>query len=133
MIVASEKDILMVMDGASSGRVAIGYCGAVGSTIGLFRPLKKFNYPLFIFQFLKINEEYIKENTTGSAIPHADKSLIFDLELSYPDLNVVENFENISQTWFAKKQSNNNQINTLTKLRDALLPKLMSEQVKIGK
>lgn len=130
MIIANKKDILMVMDGASSGRVEIGFEGIVGSTIGLFRPSEKFNYPLFLFYFLKINEDFIKDNTTGSAIPHADKALILDLEVEY-ELERVKLFEEIANSYFAKKQNNKLQIRTLEKLRDTLLPKLMSGEVRV--
>jgi len=130
MVIAKEKDILMVMDGASSGRVEIGFEGIVGSTIGLFRPKEEFNYPLFLYHFLKYNEEYIKDNTTGSAIPHADKDLILDLDVEYLS-GKVEQFEKITSGFFKKKQNNNKQILSLVKLRDTLLPKLMSGQVRI--
>ncbi len=130
MIIAEDKDILMVMDGASSGRVEIGFNGIVGSTIGLFRPLAKFNYPLFLYYFLKTNEDFIKDNTTGSAIPHADKSLILDLDVEFK-LESVMIFEEIVSNYFRKKLKNKFQIHTLEKLRDTLLPKLMSGEVRV--
>ncbi len=122
----------MVMDGASSGRTEIGYTGAVGSTIGLLKPLNSFNYPLFLYQFLKTNENYIKDNTTGSAIPHADKALILDLEFYFSNELQIQEFEILMQGWFDKKQLNNIQIRTLTQLRDTLLPKLMSGKVRVN-
>lgn len=131
MVIADEKDILMVMDGASSGRVEIGMCGIVGSTIGLFRPKKDFNYPLFLFYFLKSNEDFIKENTTGSAIPHTDRALVLDLDVDYSSIEKVKEFELIVENYFNKMQSNTNQIRTLTQLRDTLLPKLMSGEVRV--
>jgi len=131
MIIAEDKDILMVMDGASSGRVEIGFNGIVGSTIGLFRPLEKFNYPLFLFYFLKTNEDFVKDNTTGSAIPHADKSLILDLDVEY-DLERVKDFEKVASIIFEKKQNNKKQILSLVKLRDTLLQKLMSGEVRVN-
>jgi type I restriction enzyme S subunit len=131
MVIANKKDLLMVMDGASSGRTEIGICGIVGSTIGLFRPTKDFYYPLFLFYFLKVNEDFIKENTTGSAIPHTDRALVLDLDVEYPSIEKVKEFEFIAENYFDKKLANKNQIRTLTQLRDTLLPKLMSGEVKV--
>lgn len=131
MVIANEKDILMVMDGASSGRVEIGYAGIVGSTIGLFKPISSFNYPLFIFYFLKSNESYIREHTTGSAIPHADKALILNLDIQFPCIERVIEFERTAGSWFEKKKANKQQIRTITRLRDTLLPKLMSGEVRV--
>jgi len=132
MIIANEYDILMVMDGASSGRIEIGYTGIVGSTIGLFKPVPDFDFPLFLFYFLKNNENHIKDNTTGSAIPHADKELILNLVMKYSNMEKVKDFETITERLFVKKQSNKKQIRTLTQLRDTLLPKLMSGEVRVG-
>jgi len=133
MVIADERDILMVMDGASSGRVEIGISGIVGSTIGLFRPIKDFQYPLFLFYFLKSNEDFITDNTTGSAIPHTDKALVLDLDVEFFSLKKVKEFEIITENYFNKKQANKIQIRTLTQLRDTLLPKLMSGEVRVKK
>jgi len=132
MVIANKKDILMVMDGASSGRVDIGIDGIVGSTIGLFRPTRDFNYSLFLFYFLKSNEEFITDNTTGSAIPHTDRALVFDLDVEYTSIDKVREFEQIAENYFNKKLSNKNQIRTLTQLRDTLLPKLMSGEIRVN-
>lgn len=131
MVIADKKDILMVMDGASSGRVEIGNSGIVGSTIGLFRPNKSFNYPLFLYYFLKFYEDLIRDNTTGSAIPHTDKALVLNLDVEYSSIEKVIEFEDITQKYFDKRQSNKNQIRTLTQLKDTLLPKLMSGEVRV--
>jgi len=131
MIISTETDILMVMDGASSGRVEIGFSGVVGSTIGMFRPKSDFKYPMFLYEFLKSNEEFIMDNTTGSAIPHADKKLIFELEIPYFQEKKIQEFENFALVLFNKRQNNRRQIRTLTKLRDTLLPKLISGEIRV--
>ncbi len=131
MVIANKKDILMVMDGASSGRTEIGFEGIVGSTIGLYKPSDDFKHPFFIFCFLKFQEKYIKENTTGSAIPHADKNLILNLFLRFPSIERIHDFEAIAESLFIKKQSNSSQIHTLKLQRDALLPKLVSGAIRI--
>jgi type I restriction enzyme S subunit len=131
MIISTETDILMVMDGASSGRVEIGFSGVVGSTIGMFRPKSDFKYPMFLYEFLKSNEEFIMDNTTGSAIPHADKKLIFELEIPYFQEEKIQEFENFALVLFNKRQNNRRQIRTLTKLRDTLLPKLISGEIRV--
>ncbi len=131
MIIANEYDILMVMDGASSGRTEIGFRGIVGSTIGLYKPLENFNYPFFVFSFLKTHEQYIKENTTGSAIPHVDKALVSSLRLKFPSMKKVGDFDSMAEEYFTKKRANMKQIRTLENLRNLLLPKLMSGKVRM--
>ena len=132
MVFANGKDTLMVMDGASSGRLEIGFEGILGSTIGLYKPSDEFDYPFFIFCFLKSQEKYIRENTTGSAIPHADKKLVLNLIARFPNIKMVNKFEVIAESFFIKKQSNRKKIRTLENLRDTLLPKLMNGEITIA-
>jgi type I restriction enzyme, S subunit len=54
-----------------------------------------------------------------------------DYELAIPNLSTVELFQDICQPLFLKIKSNQKQIQTLTKNRDVLLPKLMSGQLRI--
>lgn len=131
MVIANKDDVLMVMDGASSGRVNVGIEGVIGSTIGLFRPKEDFRYPLYLYHFLKFYEKHIKDNTTGSAIPHADKRIILNLRVSFKSFNKLQDFENFANDTHKKIFSSQSQIRTLEKLRDTLLPKLMSGKVRV--
>ena len=80
MIVAEENDLLMVMDGASSGNVYSGYNGIVGSTMAklLINPKE---YTPIIEQKLIQMKTKIRELNTGSAIPHANKEYINSLSI----------------------------------------------------
>ena len=73
------NDVLMVMDGASSGKVYIGAKGAVGSTLALINCHSINKYYLYIF--LKNNYSSISDRNTGSAIPHANKEFVLDLDI----------------------------------------------------
>lgn len=75
MLLADEKDILMVMDGASSGTLYSGHNGIVGSTLAKLDCKQKDILPL-IEQRLVQMQEKIRELNTGSAIPHANKEFI---------------------------------------------------------
>ena len=126
---ANEYDILMVMDGASSGKMFYGKKGLVGSTLAKIDV--KEGYQEIIFQFLKFNEKYISDNTTGSAIPHTDKGLI--LNLKCPLSNKLLEYSNIFKDIRTSIISNNEEIITLQKLRDTLLPNLMSGEIDVSK
>ncbi len=128
-IIANEYDILMVMDGASSGKLFYGKQGLVGSTLAKIDVDKE--YLEIIYQFLKFNEKYISDNTTGSAIPHTDKGLVLNLKcpISKKLLDYSEFFKTIRSSIIL----NNNEIIKLQKLRDTLLPKLMSGEIDVTK
>ncbi|MBQ9160329.1 MAG: restriction endonuclease subunit S, partial [Methanobrevibacter sp.] len=128
-ILVNEYDILMVMDGASSGKLFYGKSGLVGSTLAKLDVEEK--YLEIVYQFLKQSEKFISDNTTGSAIPHTDKGLVLNLKCP-----ISEELLNYSNTFKSMRSSiirNNKEILKLQKLRDALLPKLMSGEIDVSK
>ncbi|MDY3047647.1 MAG: hypothetical protein SOR23_05380 [Candidatus Enterosoma sp.] len=73
-----EEDILMVMDGASSGKVFTGFHGFVGSTLAkVVADLPS----CLVYLFLNEHQNDSMDNTKGSAIPHADKGFIGELDM----------------------------------------------------
>ena len=76
---SGEGDILMVMDGAASGRCYFGYKGFVGSTLSKIE-CKGIDSSV-AFLALEEHEKDIQKNTTGSAIPHTDKRYVNDIEI----------------------------------------------------
>ena len=87
MIIANPFDILMVMDGASSGTVYSHQKGIVSSTLAKIETPNEIND--YIFWFLLSLKDTIKSRNTGSAIPHANKdyigSLMFDYDMATDD------------------------------------------------
>lgn len=127
-IISEKDDLIMVMDGASSGRIEFGFAGVIGSTLALLNSQKDINSILYFF--LKKKERDIRENTTGSAIPHTDKERVYNYKIILPETG-VERFEQMFSNFREKIILNRSQIQTLTLLRDTLLPKLMSGEVRV--
>jgi type I restriction enzyme S subunit len=57
--------------------------------------------------------------------------MIKDMELFIPGKKKLKDFKELVIPYFEKVKTNLNQINTLTQLRDTLLPKLMSGEVRV--
>lgn len=132
MIEVNKYNTLMVMDGASSGTLFYGQDGIVASTLAKIEVTNKTLSDEFIYYVLKSYEDGIKTHTTGSAIPHADKEYINKLVIAIPsNLKIIELFnDNISQ--IREKIINNEEESLqLKKIRDALLPKLMSGEIRV--
>ncbi|MFZ3086879.1 MAG: restriction endonuclease subunit S [Methylotenera sp.] len=88
-------------------------------------------YVYFCYVFLKYNQSILTDKQEGSAQPHIYPSHIMDLgALNYP-VHLIETFENQVESLFEKIKLNQKQIQTLEKLRDNLLPKLMSGEVRV--
>lgn len=83
MILCSDFDILMVMDGASSGTVFSGQNGIVSSTFARIDCEQK--HQELVYWFLLSQQEFIGLQNTGSAIPHANKDFVNSLEFPIID------------------------------------------------
>ena len=84
----------------------------------------------FYYLFLSRNQKRIYEMQTGSGQPHIYPSHLELLELpNAPELLIAEFNERVSAN-FKKIEENKKQVQTLTTLRDTLLPGLISGKVR---
>lgn len=128
-ILVESNDLIMVMDGASSGRLARGMYGVLGST------LSKIEVNLltksYVYYFLKRFEKNIQENTTGTSIPHTDKNRVMNFDIIEADKKLLNIFNLLVEDMFRKQILNKKQIQILTELRDSLLPRLISGKIRV--
>jgi len=132
-ILAEKDNILMVMDGASSGKIYFGENGIVASTLAKVKILNNNLSTEYMYHFLKYNENEINNHTTGSAIPHTDKNFVLSLKIVLPDANNIM-FRKFNKTIGSienKIIQNNDENKRLAKIRDSLLPKLMSGEIRV--
>ncbi|GAA6828287.1 hypothetical protein AOHp20_05420 [Helicobacter pylori] len=84
------------------------------------------NHYVLIYLFVKSNTNYLKLQSRGSIIKFITKSDIENIKIVLPNLKTYAKWNNI-----LKMIENNNQsTQTLTALRDFLLPLLLTQQVK---
>lgn len=97
--------------------------------------VKKPEYSFFIYcylQYLYNQDEFFNIENGSSGIKNLDyKALLFELDYPMPDEELVLQFYKAVQLFFKKINENKSQIQALTKLRDTLLPKLMSGEIRI--
>jgi len=127
-----EDDLLVSFDG-TVGRVAFGLKGAYSSGIRKVyskNPLyDNLGLKYLIFKSKDI-QDLIKSHATGTVIIHASSSIDY-LTFNFPTENIVKDFNNLISPIFDKILFNQQQIRTLEQLRDTLLPKLMSGEVRV--
>jgi type I restriction enzyme S subunit len=131
MVVSKSNNVLMVMDGASSGRIEIGHSGIVGSTIAMIISKQNSIGNYFLYYSLKEKETEARENLTGTSIPHMDKQWLFRQITCIPSIEAMREFEQFAGIIRLKIQVNLEESRTLASLRDALLPKLMRGEVRM--
>lgn len=84
----------------------------------------------YLYLYLK-NYKYETLGSTSSIVTSINSAMIKDLEITIPDEITMSNFNHTVFQYFNKIKENSKQIQTLNNLRDTLLPKLMSGEVRV--
>lgn len=86
----------------------------------------------FMYLWCKANMEEIKNSGNGSVFEEISKSSFKALPINIPPIDVMNGFNVSVKPLFEKIRSNQLQAKVLERLRDGLLPKLMSGEVRVG-
>src|SRR5690554_5419149 len=124
-------DILISFDGAI-GRVSIGLEGSYSTGLRKIYSNNKINLPKEYIYYLFKSEEIqntINNHANKTTILHASSSIKF-LETVYNE-EVIEKFSKIVNPLFSKIIHIINENKKLANLRDLLLPKLMSGEIRV--
>ena len=130
-----KGDILLSKDGTMG--LSILYQNSneivILSSIAILKTKKNFsNYFLKIFLSRKNNlSVLIGGYSSGSALPRIVLKDLKNFKILVPSEKILNEFDTIANPLFNKIFSSFNQVNQLTKIRDALLPKLMSGQIRV--
>ena len=84
----------------------------------------------FLYLFLK-TYKFELLGSTSSIVESINSQMIKEMEIIIPDEKKLKTFREVIKPYFAKIKTNQIQIRTLTQLRDTLLPKLMSGEVRV--
>ena len=115
-----------------------GVLGKVFLTLEDYWPLnttlwvKKFNRatPCYAYELLKLLD--FSSFNAGSAVPTLNRNHIHGLKYVLPPLELVQAYEDIARAIHLRVLENNRQVQTLTQLRDTLLPRLISGQLRLS-
>ncbi len=119
-----------------SSRAPIGYLAItqipVAINQGYIAMLPGGSFPPFYLLFwCQQNMEVIKNHANGSTFMEISKKAFRPLPAIIPDESVISAFTNLAEPLFARLVANEQQAQTLAQLRDTLLPKLISGQVRL--
>jgi type I restriction enzyme S subunit len=70
-----DGDTILLWDGSNAGEFFKGKSGLAASTMAKIKPDTRFN-PAYFFHVTKHAETYLKNQTTGTGIPHVDRRLL---------------------------------------------------------
>lgn len=137
--VVKGGDLLIAMTGATIGKFAIvphvDEILLVNQRVGKFflgdKPLEKLPFIYCTLKQPEVVSEIINRGQ-GSAQPNISGNDIMSITCTYPDENIIANFNNICRPYFEKIIMNQYENTRLSALRDTLLPKLMSGEIDVS-
>ena len=87
---------------------------------------------LFVYCFLATNRRLLRHAQTGAVQPHVKPADIHDFDIVIPPADVIEDFQNVIAPSIETKGENEQESHRLAQLRDTLLPRLMSGELKVN-
>jgi type I restriction enzyme S subunit len=96
---------------------------------------KSEKYLFFLYGYISYPENYseiaVGVGGTSSSHQRIDPEVIFKFPCFIPDDSILTNYNEIVGPIFGKMHRNLKSIQTLSRLRDTLLPKLMSGEMRV--
>lgn len=132
LLLVSESDTIMVMDGSGSCEVFVGHEGGIGSTLGRYRTENEDIGAFQLYLLFSTRRDEIRAKNIGAAIPHANKDFINSIEMVVPACDINRKFENLVAPMFALRKVLRIKNANLRATRDVLLPKLISGELDVS-
>ena len=119
-----------------SSRAPIGYITIAKNDIctnqGFKSVVPSYAGTAFIYCYLKAATPNIENKATGSTFKEASGSLMKSLQLVIAPKDIMDSFEERMKPIFAEQECVEDESRRLAELRDALLPRLMSGELKVN-
>jgi len=112
-----------------------GLTAALGRNMTGVRCKPSFEYPTFLVEALlseALQDEVARNTDIGTILDALNVRSIPRLRLALPDGDLAMQFEEIGRPMRAKMEANLEERRTLAALRDTVLPKLVSGEVRLG-
>jgi type I restriction enzyme S subunit len=135
-IVGYHSDYLVEAPGIITGRK--GTLGVINYSFKNFFPIdttfyitSKTDSDGLFFEYFLLKTLNLVEMNSDSAVPGLNRNLAHGMQLTIPPMQLIKDFNQRIKPFFDKLSNNQSQIRTLETLRDTLLPKLMSGEVRL--
>jgi type I restriction enzyme, S subunit len=126
---AAEDDLIFCVRGSTTGRRVVSD-GDYGIGRGVCAIRSKGRFHSFLYQTINVDLERLLEKTTGSVFPSLSSPDIKGFPVLKPSGEVQQLYERTTKPLIQRIQQNHRQSRTLATLRDTLLPKLLSGELR---
>ena len=125
-------DIVAGMDAEFIPYVWLGEKGVLNQRCCKFRGKNEAISNYYILFLIKPELEYVQSYKTGTTVSHLGKSDIDRFRFVTPPLDVVKSFSDLVDGMLKELVNRASESRRLAELRDTLLPKLMSGELKVN-
>lgn len=130
--VLPKKSVIVTCIGSDMGKVAINQFECVTNQ-QINSVIVDDYFVDFLYYSLLDKYDLLRNMATGgSTMPMINKSQFEEIKLIIPDNTSLNNFKNIIEPFNSQMKNNILEVETLTELRDSLLPKLMKGEIEIN-
>ncbi len=126
-------DILLSLTG-NVGRIClvVGKDYLLNQRVAKLEPIDLQDYAFSYFLFLQESIfSLLQSIASGTAQQNLSPVQTKEIKIVIPSRKILNNFGNLTNTMIRKINGNNSQIQTLSQIRDSLLPKLMSGKIRV--
>ena len=95
-----------------------------------YTEMKLPNVAKFVYHFVKAKD--LASMNAGSAVPSMTTDILNAMEVVIPSASALEEFESLVAPMYEAMKANDVQSQALSKMRNALLPKLMSGEIDVS-
>jgi type I restriction enzyme, S subunit len=126
----SPGDVLVGMDGEFKARIWCGPSAWLNQRVCLFEP--KPHIPrAFLLYSLEEPLAFFERSKTGTTVIHLGKADIDTFRILLPASDILQRFGEVTDPMLDKIVLNKQESRTLAAIRDALLPKLLSGEIRV--
>jgi type I restriction enzyme S subunit len=129
--ICKKEDVVLIWDGSKAGQVFTGLEGVLASTMVKIIPTINNLDKLYLYCFLITKFNYLNSQTTGSTIPHVNKTVFFNLPLPLPPLEEQQEIAQILQSIDQRIEKEEKYKNALQNLFKSLLHNLMTGKIRV--
>ncbi|ELC8449113.1 restriction endonuclease subunit S [Clostridium perfringens] len=125
-----EKDILISTVGSLAElKMFFGHKGCIAQNVVALRSINISSF--YMYEYLKYIKPKLVSYNIGSVQPSIKITHIMKHNIIIPEKNIVLKYDNLINSIIEKIYNNENENERLEKLRDTLLPKLMSGEIRV--
>jgi len=129
IILVDDGDLILIWDGSNAGEFFLGKRGVLSSTMVKILLKKKLYDSKFLFYLLKTKENYLKDQTKGTGIPHVDEAILRSLVIPLPPSEEQQKIAEILSTVDEAIQKTDEVIAKTGRLKKGLMQELLTRGI----